>query len=149
MRVESKPWYYNEWSVAIGSGLVLWVFTSIADIAKGLPVFTTIVNLWNIDIKLGWSVSAILVFALAASLIKHLRKGQHVALFEEGTQVILKTDRRPVMVVGRFNPKNNTVLCSWTVDSKINEESINQNLLKLYENTEYVPRVRKESRFWL
>ncbi len=155
MEITKKNWYKNEWIVAVGSGIILLIVSPIFDIIKGDNFTDSIVQIWNAKLKIGWALAALLISIMLIILIRQIRKKHNDGikiyshLFEEGTQVILKTNHRPVMVTGKINDKTNMVLCSWTVGSEIKHDWINQNLLKIYEPPEYTPKTTRQSRFWL
>lgn len=118
---------------------------------SSLSVFTVIAYvkefLFNsIEIKI-WQcillVFSIVVLSFVLWLIK--LKLQSKQKFPEGTNVILKTGRSPVMSAGKYNFFNNKVICTWHADKEIKNELINQNLLKEYQTPVYSPPKKKDS----
>ncbi len=135
MKSVKQSWHKNEWVIALGSGIILLVIPSIWDVISGKEFTNTLRWLFNLNIKLGWVF--IIIFITTFSIIFIRSKYKQIPIYEplfpEGVQVIMKTNVKPIMITGEFNKRTNEVWCSWTINSEIRKEKINQNLIKLYE----------------
>lgn len=78
---------------------------------------------------LALSLGLILVLIFIVLILKKLKAKQK---FKEGMQVVLSTQKSPVMSAGKYNFISNKVQCSWTYDNEIRQQWINQDQLIEY-----------------
>ena len=114
------------------------VFTLIAYISGFLK--------YSFEIKVWQCILLVFAFIFMAFIIWLIKLKLHSKQkFPEGTNVILKTSRSPVMSAGKYNFFNNKVICTWHSDKEIKNELINQNLLKEYQAQVFSPNQRRDS----
>lgn len=116
----------------------LSVFTVIAYI-KGFLIYSFEIKVWQCILLVFGIIITIFILWLIKLKLHSKQK------FSEGTSVILKTGRSPVMSAGRYNFFSNKVNCTWHSSNEIKNELLNQNLLKGYQAPPYSPPQKRNS----
>jgi hypothetical protein len=125
MNSTKEKWYANDWVIAIGSGIILLIILTIWSWITGKDFLDLLFLFINLEIKIGWVLLDLFLILISLFFFKRFTstfyKNGYSAhpdcLFEDGCKVILKTDTKPIIVSGSFNPKSNEVLCTWAVGS--------------------------------
>lgn len=102
----------------------------------------------SIEIKVWECITIIFIVILVIGIVKWLKLMlKSKRRFQEGTEVTLVSNSRPIMTVGNYNYLNNKAECTWFSEGIIKKESINQNILKEYHRPNYIPQQKRESKW--